>query len=99
MTTGLPKLAECRDCHEPIRFVRVGQSALPVDPMPGDRGNVCARLVAGNLHGYVISKTHPWGPNYLRFMPHHATCSAITRKPEPPEDPALFPLPEEGTTR
>lgn len=102
MTTNLPRLAECRDCHEPIRFVRVGKSALPVNPLPGDHGNVCALIVAGQLHGYVISKTRPWDPKYLRFMPHHATCGkGKNRAKAAPEDPGLFTLTteQEGTTR
>lgn len=37
-------MAECRECHGPIRFVRIinTQNMLPIDPVPDERGNVWA---------------------------------------------------------
>lgn len=89
---GLP-LSECRDCHEPIRFVRLDTGkAMPVDPVPVlDRGNVCARRLGNELNGYVVSKDHPADPLFLRFLPHHASCEALKNKQTPePGDLALF---------
>ena len=84
---GLP-MADCRACAAPIRFVQLDTGkALPVDPLPNPRGNVCARKVGGRLHGYVTSKAHGPDPMFVRFMPHHATCEERTVKQA---DPALF---------
>lgn len=94
--SGLPKLSECRGCHDPIRFVRLDTSgkALPVNPAPDPAGNVAACMTGGALHGFVISKDRRPGVGHaLRFTAHHATCSAIDRrpaKPKPEPDPALF---------
>ena len=95
VTTQLPRLSECRECHDPIRFVALDTGkALPVNPLPDQGGNVAARLAGGRLHGFVISKTKQPGPgDDLRFRPHHATCEEIRRKPPKPKpepDPALF---------
>lgn len=93
MTTGLPRLAECRDCHDPIRFVRMDTTgrALPVDPAPNpERGTVAATLRAGSLVGFVISRDRQAGVGHpYRFTPHHATCEA--RKPAPKQTPAPTP--------
>jgi hypothetical protein len=99
--SSLPKLAECRDCHEPIRFVRMADTgrALPVNPQPDPQitghGTVAARLAGGQLVGFVTTRdrlagyTHPY-----RFRPHFATCEARAKKkstPTPSEpDQALF---------
>lgn len=86
---GLP-MQDCRRCTAPIRFVALTNgSALPVNPLPDPKGNVCARKVAGRLRGYVISREHAADPLFLRFMPHHATCQENLRATRP-EDPALF---------
>lgn len=87
------RMAECRDCAMPIRFVRLPTGRLiPVDPREHQAGNVAASLSGDNLVGFVISKEHRPGPlTPYRFMPHAATCSE--RKPEPapkPADPALW---------
>lgn len=94
---NLPKLSECRSCHEPIRFVRMPSGrAMPVNPAPTNRvdmGNVVARVVAGSLEGYVISLDRGPSPAYsLRFTPHYATCSERkpAAKPAPPPDAPLF---------
>lgn len=85
MTSGLPRLSECRDCHDPIRFVRMTATgkSLPVNPSPNPDGNVAARLLAGQLVGFVISQDNRPGPlDRHRFIAHHATCEAIKRKPK-----------------
>lgn len=90
----LPRLSECRDCHEPIRFVKLPNgSTLPVNPALNPKGNVAARLIGGNLHGFVISRDRLPGPlDGLRFYPHHATCEAIDRTPKTAPAPADRPL-------
>lgn len=95
MSSGLPRLYECRDCQDPIRFVRMRETgrALPVDPMPRDDGTVFARLTAGQLVGAVTSRDHRPGPlDPYRFRPHHASCAAraAQAKPTREPDPALF---------
>lgn len=93
----LPRIHECRDCHNPIRFVTMPTGRrLPVNPKPGNTGTVAARLAGHDLQGYVISTDHPADPRYpLRFRPHFASCEARdhTTHPAPtetPADPALF---------
>lgn len=95
--TGLPKLSECRDCHDPIRFVRMDDTgrALPVNPAPhtDGGGNVAARMQGAGLTGFVIGKDRRPGPgDPFRFTAHHATCEArkSKEKPTPPPPPVLF---------
>ena len=85
-------LAECRDCGLPIVFVKLDTGkAIPVNPYPDtERGNVAARLLGRNLHGYVISRDHPADPLHLRMIPHAATCEVSKRTTKPPDPPALF---------
>ena len=101
MGPRLPRLSECRDCHEPIRFVKLDTSGklLPVNPRPGATGSVCARLrqtVTGpELGGYVVSTSRPADPAMpFRFVPHPATCEerrpAAAAAPAPAPDPSLF---------
>lgn len=95
MGTGLGKLSECRDCGDPIRFVKMRATgrALPVDPGPLKEGTVFARLEGGRLVGAVTSQDHRPGPlDPYRFRPHHASCEARTAKSKPPTEPhpALF---------
>lgn len=94
MTTQLPRLAECHECHDPIRFVELDTGkAMPVNPTPHDTGNVAARMIAGRLYGFVVAQAKPPRPSDLRFRPHYATCEAVERKPTKPApepDPALF---------
>jgi ribosomal protein L32 len=76
-------LAECRDCHEPIRFVHITKTGrpMPVNPLTNQKGNVAARIAGGRLTGFVISRDHRPGPlDPFRFMPHHATCEERQRK-------------------
>lgn len=95
---GLPRLAECRECADPIRFVRMTTSgrAMPVNPTPNpDRGTIAARLVGGELLGFVISKDHRPSPlDSFRFVPHYATCEAQQKPksttPTPAADVPLF---------
>lgn len=94
----LPPLAECRDCHEPIRFVRMIDTgrALPINPKAGVAGTVAAHRTRGplgvTLEGFVISGHRSTSAYPLRFTPHAATCEAT--RPTPPQapesDPALF---------
>lgn len=90
----LPRPAECRDCHDPIRFVKLDSGkALPVNPAPNPAGNVAAHLFGSRLIGFVISRDRRPGPgDTFRFTAHAATCEAIDRKtkPKPAPDPALF---------
>lgn len=95
MTTGLPRLSECRDCADPIRFVRMESTgrALPVDPSPTPRGTVAATLRSGRFYGYIITQDRLGNPAYAyRFVPHHASCEArkTPKKPAPEPHPALF---------
>lgn len=98
---NLPRLAECRDCAEPIRFVRMATTGrnMPVNPAPITDGTtnhtgVAAGLRGNTLHGYVITPDRLAGdPRFpYRFTPHYATCEAKKSKPtpKPVEDPALF---------
>lgn len=94
MGTKLPRPSECKECHDPIRFVKLDTGkALPVNPQPNPEGNVAAHLAGGRLVGFVISRDHRPGPlDSFRFTVHHATCEAIERrtKPKPEPHPALF---------
>ena len=99
MTTGLTPLAECRDCAEPIRFVRMIDTgkALPVNPKPGVIGTVAAHRMRGplgvQLEGFVMSAGRSTKAYPLRFNPHAATCEATrpaTPQPAREPDPALF---------
>lgn len=88
------RLGECRDCAEPIRFVRLPTGRLiPVNPRENTAGNVAASLSGTDLVGFVISKDHRPGPlTPYRFMPHVVTCSERkpSTQPTTPADPALF---------
>ncbi len=94
----LPRPSECRNCQDPIRFVKLNTgSALPVNPKPGETGNVAAGLYQGRLVGYVLSAENgPRASHPYRFVPHYATCEhelARKRKPTAPAvepDPSLF---------
>lgn len=100
MTTGLPRLAECRDCTYPIRFVRMEGTgkALPVNPLEAhERGTIAARFkrttLGTSLFGYVIAANRPGTSDYPhRFIPHYATCEAKrpATKPAPAPEPTLF---------
>jgi hypothetical protein len=97
--TNLPPLAECRDCAEPIRFVRMVDTgkALPVNPKPNHVGTVHAQRLRGplgiTLAGFVLSTTPRPDKAYpLRFTVHAATCEArhTAPKPAPAPAPTLF---------
>ncbi len=98
MTTSLPKLAECRDCAEPIRFVQMPSGRnMPVNPAPiheSRYGLVAAGLRRFTLSGYVISGDRREGdPRYpYRFTPHYVTCAAKQKHtpPTPAPDAPLF---------
>lgn len=94
----------CQECGQRIVFVKmtVTGKRVPVDPIPVADGNVCARLIGQNLHGYVISADHPAELPFHRFAAHFGTCPdrakpmrgmterRAGRYREPP--PALFDL-------
>ena len=63
---------------------------VPVDPIPVDDGNICARLNGGRLEGYAVSKDHLPERIYMRYAAHFATCESRER---PPQKPAPEPLP------
>jgi hypothetical protein len=96
MSTGLPRLAECNGCHDPIRFVRMTATgrAMPVNPSPSpDHGTIAARLSGGSLVGFVITKDHRPGPlDSFRFVPHYATCETQKPKSTTPTPAADVPL-------
>jgi hypothetical protein len=89
--TGAP---QCNDCGARIVFVTMAATGrrVPCDPLPVADGNVCARLVGNNLHGYVISAEHPANPQYRRYAAHFATCDGRepSDKPRPAQHPTLF---------
>lgn len=97
----LPRMADCRDCADPIRFVTMPTGKhMPVNPAPLgplDRGRdsvgtVAAALAGHVLVGYVISHARGGdGRHPLRFRPHAATCTAARpATPEREPDPHLF---------
>lgn len=95
----LPRMAECRDCTLPIRFVHMPSGKrMPVNPAPlranDDRaGGVAAHLAGGELHGYVITDQRPADARSpWRFRPHGATCEARGRPAPAPAPPVEEPL-------
>jgi len=87
--------ASCSECGARIVYVVMTYSGkrVPCDPIPVEDGNVSARLVGNNLHGYVISKEHPHGPPNTRYAAHYGTCPDRPEpKPKPEPPPALFDL-------
>lgn len=96
---NLPRLAECRDCAAPIRFVRMEATGrnMPVNPKPHDEngpGRVAAALRGASLTGYVITLSHPGGnPRYpWRFTAHYSTCGKPPKTSPTPTEPADAPL-------
>lgn len=89
-------MSECKDCADPVRFVKMTATGrwMVVNPAENVSGTVCAAKVGHELHGWVVSKTHPARQGFLRFTPHAATCSAIER-PEPPEPHPTLPILQE----
>lgn len=89
--------AGCDSCGARMVFVIMDATGrrVPVDPIPVDDGNVCARLVGNNLHGYVVSAEHPPSPAYTRYAAHFGTCPDRPKpaaKPKPTPPPTLFDL-------
>lgn len=90
--------ATCDDCGARIVFVKMTFTGgrVPVDPIPVATGNVSARPIGQQLHGYVISKEHPAkGAPFIRYAAHFGTCPDRPRaepKPKPEPPPALFDL-------
>lgn len=85
-------MADCRECCDPIVFVQLDTGKrIPCNPIPNERGNVAARVIGHNLHGFVITADKQPGPFYtFRMLPHFATCTE-RKGPEPakpvPDDP------------
>jgi hypothetical protein len=97
--------ASCDQCQARIVFVFMTATGkpVPVDPMPVDDGNVCARQVSPTRkEGYVISKDKPPNPSYTRFAAHFGTCDSRPRpapKPKTEPAPTLFDIPtQQGRT-
>lgn len=92
--TPRPRLAECRACRLPIRFVKLGNGkALPVNPQPNPAGNVACKTIAGQLHGRVVGpRSRPPMAGEEVYLAHFATCTHYTRptKPRPPDPEPLF---------
>lgn len=87
--------ATCDSCGARIVFVKMTYTdgRVPVDPIPVEDGNVSARLIGNQLHGYVISKDHPHGRPNTRYAAHFGTCPDRPQpKPKPEPPPALFDL-------
>lgn len=86
--------ASCEHCRARIVFVTMTATGnrVPVDPIPVDDGNICARANGTHLEGYAVSKDHPPERIYMRYASHFATCSSRERPaPKPPaEDPLLL---------
>jgi hypothetical protein len=92
--------AGCDSCGARIVFVKMVETGrrVPVDPFPVDDGNVCARAIGNNLHGYVVSAEHPAQAGYTRFAAHFGTCPDRPKAPaksKPEAPPTLFDLPKE----
>lgn len=86
-----PRLTECKDCHLPIRFVRLDNGGvMPVNPRPDNHGNVAAWRVGHELHGHVVSRSNPIRPRMDLWMPHAATCVERQPAPKPEPPPTLF---------
>lgn len=96
--TGPPS---CELCRARIVFVTMTATdkRVPVDPIPVDDGNICARLNGKRLEGYAVSKDHPAERIYTRYASHFATCASRERpapKPETELPPTLFDAAEEA---
>lgn len=90
--------ASCEHCRARIVFVTMTDTGkkVPVDPIPVDDGNICARTNGNQLEGYAISKTRPAERIYTRYAAHFATCASRERPaPKPPAEPVptLFDTP------
>lgn len=83
------RLAECRSCTLPIRFVQLGTgNKMPVNPKPNPAGNVATRLIGGQLHGRVVgARSRPAVPGEVLYMAHFATCDGRPKK-QPAKAPA-----------
>lgn len=100
MSSNLPRISECRLCHDPIRFVElVNGKAVPVNPAPAEKGRgvIAARLIqtakGRTLRGFYTSATRRAdATNPLRFTPHQATCTEVRRPTSPAPAPADAPL-------
>lgn len=78
--------AECPDCGDPVETVHLKADPLrddgsrvrierAVTGRVGEPGWIAARVIAGQMIGYRISKTRPLIDGYQAFRPHAAVCS------------------------
>lgn len=86
---------KCHDCGTSIHFVRMrGGNAMPVDPVPDERGNVIALKVGTGkyIDGYVSNPPGEIPTGCVRLMPHFASCSHPKHlpkgSPRPPTEEA-----------
>jgi hypothetical protein len=96
-TTRRTGPAGCDACGARVVFVLMTYTGkrIPVDPIPVADGNVSARLIGNQLHGYVISAEHPHGAPNTRYAAHFGTCPDRPKapaKPKPEPAPTLFDL-------
>lgn len=79
------RLAECRECREPIRFVSLGAGRkIPVNPKPDPSGTVATRTIGGDLIGRVIgARSRPPMPREVLYRVHFATCEANPTREKP----------------
>lgn len=95
--------AACPSCGARVVWVVMTytKKRLPVDPQPVADGNVSARLIGNQWHGFVISAEHKHGRPNVRYAAHHGTCpDRPPPKPRPDPPPTLFDLPTpQGETK
>lgn len=91
--------AECGECGDPVEIVVLKAdpllddgSRVPIERTitnrVGEAGWIAARLIAGQMIGYRITKTRPLAAGYLAFKPHQLVCAEAP--PPPHEQPSLF---------
>lgn len=99
--------AECRDCAGPVELVRLDADPLkdPGTQIPierrvintkGQPGDVAARVIAGQMHGYVLTTLRALQPGYSLFHTHASVCPEAP--PPPHEQHTLFDPTQEGDT-
>jgi hypothetical protein len=79
------RLSECKLCQAPIVFARLDTGkAIPLNPIPDQRGNVAVHMSGGNLYGFVVTRDRLPGPTDRRMVPHYATCEKQRTTPTKP---------------
>lgn len=98
--------AECGECGLPGEIVHLTADPLRDDGSRvlierkitgrvGEPGWIAARVIAGRMVGYRISKARPLIDGYQAFQPHQLVCADAP--PPPHEQQSLFDN-QEGTT-